>query len=102
MSDLDVLRADPAAGASPRAVGPPDGGVPGEGLEANLAGLLEAARRLAHRVAPAVVEHEVAERGFVPVFVDGKAGMSPFRIPKRTLWIRCGTASNCRIPRPSA
>ena len=33
-------------------------------------GVLEAARRLGRQVSPAVVEHEVAERGYVPVFVD--------------------------------
>ena len=31
------------------------------------------ARRLAARVAPAVVDHEVAARGYLPVFVDGTA-----------------------------
>ena len=42
-----------------------------KGSEADLDGLLEAARRLAGRVAPAVIEHEVAARGYVPAFVDG-------------------------------
>ena len=35
--------------------------------------LLAAARGLSAAVAPAVVEHEVATRGYVPVFVDGTA-----------------------------
>ena len=39
--------------------------------ESDVEGLLEAARRLARRVAPAVIGHEVEARVFVPVFVDG-------------------------------
>ena len=39
--------------------------------ESDVEGLLGAAMHLARRVAPVVVEHEAAERGFVPVFVDG-------------------------------
>ena len=46
-------------------------GVLAKGSEADLDGLLEAARRLAGRVAPAVIEREVAARGWVAVFVDG-------------------------------
>ena len=34
-------------------------------------GLLGAARKMAKRIAPAVIEHETGERGYVPVFVDG-------------------------------
>ena len=42
-----------------------------KGSEADLDGLLEAARRLTGRVAPAVIEHGVAAKGWVAVFVDG-------------------------------
>ena len=38
--------------------------------ESDVDGLLEAARRVARRVAPSVVGHEVEARGYVPVFVD--------------------------------
>ena len=75
LSDLDVLRSDPAACRLLGLRHAPSGRRMGEFLakvcEADVEGILEAARRLARRVAPAVVEHEVAARGFVPVFVDG-------------------------------
>ena len=41
--------------------------------EVQLPTLLEVARSLARQVAPAVVEHEAAVRGCVPVFIDGTA-----------------------------
>ena len=75
LSDLDGLRADPGAcrllGLSHAPSGRRMGEFLAKGSEADLDGLLEAARRLAGRVAPAVIEHEVAARGWVPVFVDG-------------------------------
>lgn len=60
-----------AVGSAPCAIGPSDGEFLAKACESDVWGVLEAARRLARRVAPAVVEHEVAARGFVPVFVDG-------------------------------
>ena len=39
--------------------------------ESDVNGLLGAARKVAKRIAPAVIKHEVAERSYVPVFVDG-------------------------------
>ncbi len=75
LCDLDALRADAAARRLLGLRHAPSGRRMGEFLAkasgSDVEGLLEAARRLARRVAPAVVEHEVAERGFVPVFVDG-------------------------------
>ena len=75
LSDLDGLRADPGAcrllGLSHAPSGRRMGEFLAKGSEADLDGLLEAARRLAGRVAPAVIEHEVAARGWVSVFVDG-------------------------------
>ena len=75
LSDLDALRADPAARRLLGLRHAPSGRRMGEflakGSEADLDGLLEAAWRLAGRVAPVVIEHGVAARGWVPVFVDG-------------------------------
>ena len=75
LCDLDALRSDAAARRLLGLRHAPSGRRMGEFLAkasgSDVEGLLEAARRLARRVAPAVVEHEVAERGFVPVFVDG-------------------------------
>ena len=47
--------------------------------------LLAVARFLAGQVAPAVIEHEVAMRGYVPVFIDGTGCSSA----------RCGRAGGC-------
>ena len=75
LSDLDGLRSDPAALRLLGLSHGPSGRRMGEFLskvsESDVEGLLETARRLARRVAPAVIEHEVEARGFVPVFVDG-------------------------------
>ncbi len=75
LSDLDALRADPAARRLLGLRHAPSGRRMGEflakGSEADLDGLLEAAWRLAGRVASVVIEHGVAARGWVPVFVDG-------------------------------
>lgn len=75
LCDLDVLRADATACRLLGLRHAPSGRRMGEFLAkasgSDVDGLLAAARRLARRVAPAVVAHEVAVRGFVPVFVDG-------------------------------
>ncbi len=75
LSDLDALRAD-AVGR--RLLGlrrAPSGRRAGEWLsrlgKAEARALLGVARKLASRVAPEVVSHEVSEKGYVPVFVDG-------------------------------
>ena len=75
LSDPDGLRADPGAcrllGLSHAPSGRRMGEFLAKGSEAGLDGLPEAARRLAGRVAPAVIGHGAAARGWVAVFVDG-------------------------------
>ena len=75
LSDPDRLRADPGAcrllGLSHAPSGRRMGKFLAKGSEAGLDGLLEAARRLAGRVAPAVIGHGAAARGWAAVFVDG-------------------------------
>jgi len=77
LSDLDALRED-RVGRRLLGLGHvPSGRRLGEYLarvdEAQVETLLAVARGLAGQVAPAVVEHEAAVRGYVPVFVDGTA-----------------------------
>ena len=75
LSDPDGLRADPGAcrllGLSHAPSGRRMGEFLAKGSEAGLDGLPEAARRLAGRVAPAVIGHGAAARGRAAVFVDG-------------------------------
>ena len=75
LSDPDGLRAAPGAcrllGLSHAPSGRRMGEFLAKGSEAGLDGLLEAARRLAGRVAPAVIGHGAAARGRAAVFVDG-------------------------------
>jgi len=77
LSDLDALRADTAGQRLLGLDEPPSGRRLGEYLcrfgQGEVASLLGVARRLTAQVAPAVVEHEVAMRGYVPVFIDGTA-----------------------------
>ena len=75
LSDLDALRFD---GVACRLLGLrecPSGRRMGEFLakvsQSDAEGLLGVARNIAAQVAPAVVKHEVAERGFAHVFPDG-------------------------------
>ena len=75
LSDLDALRED-RVGQRLLGLGHvPSGRRLGEYLarmdEGQVETLLEVARFLTGQVAPAVVEHEVAVRGYVPVFIDG-------------------------------
>ena len=77
LSALDALRED-RVGQRLLGLGRvPSGRRLGEYLaridEAQVETLLAVARGLAAQVAPAVVEHEAAVRGYVPVFVDGTA-----------------------------
>ena len=77
LSDLDALRADDVGRHLLGLREAPSSRRAGEYLarleKVHVKTLLGVARRLAARVAPAVVEHEVATRGYVPVFVDGTA-----------------------------
>jgi hypothetical protein len=77
LSDLDALRAD-AVGC--RLLGlrqAPSSRRAGEYLARfaaeDVAALLAVARRLSQAIAPAVIAHEVATHGYVPVFIDGTA-----------------------------
>ena len=75
LSDLDALRGD-RVGQRLLGLGHvPSGRRLGEYLarmdEGQVEALLAVARFLAGQVAPAVIEHEVAVRGYVPVFIDG-------------------------------
>ena len=77
LSDLDALRED-RVGQRLLGLGHvPSGRRLGEYLaridEAQVGTLLAVAREMAGQVAPAVVEHEAALRGYVPVFIDGTA-----------------------------
>lgn len=75
LSDLDALRADPVACALLGLRQVPESRRAGEWLSrlgpADVKGLWSAAVRFAERVAPTVVAHEVATRGYVPLFIDG-------------------------------
>jgi len=75
LSDLDALRRDEVACALLGLGSAPDSRRAGEWLSrlgrSEVRALWGVARELARRVAPPVVTHEVATRGYVPVFVDG-------------------------------
>ena len=75
LSDLDALRSDPTAcrllGLRDAVASRRMGEFLAKVSESDVDGLLGAARKVAKRIAPAVIEHEVEERGYVPVFVDG-------------------------------
>ncbi len=77
LSDLDALRADPMGCELLGLRRAPSGRRLEEYLarfgEAEVSALGRVARGLARQLARAVVEHEVAARGYVPVFVDGSA-----------------------------
>jgi len=77
LSDLDALRSD-AVGC--RLLGlrqAPSSRRAGEYLArfgaADVTALLEVARRLSQAIAPKVIAHELATRGYVPLFIDGTA-----------------------------
>ena len=77
LSDLDALREDRVGQRLLGLRQVPSGRRLGKFLaridEVQLCTLLEVARSLARQLAPAVVEHEAAVRGYVPVFIDGTA-----------------------------
>ena len=77
LSDLDALRGDPV-GCRLLGLGQaPSSRRAGEYLArfgaAEVEALLGVARRLSAAVAPSVIAHEVASRGYVPLFIDGTA-----------------------------
>ena len=77
LSDLDALREDRVRQRLLGLRHVASGRRLGENLaridEVQLGTLLEVARSLARQIAPAVVEHEAAVRGYVSVFIDGTA-----------------------------
>ena len=77
LSDLDALRADPAGQTLLGLTEAPSGRRLGEHLtrfgSEQVATLRQCTHQLAQQVAPAVIEHQVAALGYVPVFVDGTA-----------------------------
>ena len=77
LSDLDALREDRVGQRLLGLYHVPSGRRLGEFLaridEAQLGTLLEVVRGAARQMAPTVVEHEEAVRGYVPVFIDGTA-----------------------------
>ncbi|MDZ7670959.1 MAG: hypothetical protein U5Q16_16620 [Gammaproteobacteria bacterium] len=77
LSDLDALRADEAGQQLLGLDEAPSGRRLGEHLsrfgEEEVDSLLGVVRRLTAQVAPAVIEHEVSTRGYVPLFIDGTA-----------------------------
>lgn len=77
LSDLDALRADMAGQQLLGLDEAPSGRRLGEYLsrfgEAEVDALLGVVQRLTAQVAPAVIEHEVSSRGYVPLFIDGTA-----------------------------
>ncbi|MCY4480031.1 MAG: hypothetical protein OXB97_09045, partial [Rhodospirillales bacterium] len=114
LSDLDALREDRVGQRLPGPGHVPSGQRPGAYLaridEAQVETLLEAARSLAAQVAPVVVEHEAAVRGYVPVFIDGTAIEVDGKLSEearrgydgtRQYWLhgcssaRCGRAAGC-------
>ena len=74
LSDLDALRADGAARVLLGLREVPEARRAGEWLSrigtADVKGLWSAAVRFAERVAPAIVEHELETRGYLPLFID--------------------------------
>ncbi len=77
LSDLDALRADAAGQQLLGLDEAPSGRRLGEYLSrfgaAEVEALLGVVRQLTTQVAPAVIEHEVSSRGYVPLFIDGTA-----------------------------
>ncbi len=77
LSDLDALRVDPVGCELLGLRRAPSGRRLGEYLSrfgaAGVDALQGVARDLSRQLAPMVVAHEVGERGYVPVFVDGSA-----------------------------
>lgn len=75
LSDLDALRVDTAGRRLLGLQTAPSGRRLGEYLarfgEPEIDALLGVVRRMTAQVAPAVIEHEVARRGYVPLFIDG-------------------------------
>ena len=74
LSDLDALRADTVARTLLGLGNVPEARRAGEWLgrmsAGDVKGLWYAAVEFATRVAPAIVDHEVQTRGYVPVFMD--------------------------------
>ena len=74
LSDLDALRADGVARVLLGLREVPEARRAGEWLSrigtADVKGLWSAAVRFAERVAPAIVEHELETRGYLPLFID--------------------------------
>lgn len=75
LSDLDALRTDPVGQRLLGLSEAPSGRRLGEYLsrmgEREVEALLGVARQVTAQVAPAVIEHEVATRGYLPLFIDG-------------------------------
>ena len=75
LSDLDALRGDGVQRELLGLSSAPSGRRAGEFLSRltkwDVDELLEVSRHLARCLAPDVVEHELAEKGYVPVFIDG-------------------------------
>ena len=74
LSDLDALRADDTARVLLGLREVPESRRAGEWLSrvgaADVKGLWSAAVRFAERVAPAIAEHELETKGYVPLFID--------------------------------
>ena len=74
LSDLDALRADRVASALLGLRKVPEARRAGEWLArlrpTDVKGLWRAAVEFASRVAPAVIDHEVGTKGYVPLFID--------------------------------
>ena len=74
LSDLDALRADTVASTLLGLGNVPEARRAGEWLgrmsTSDVKGLWHAAVEFATRVAPAIVDHEVQTKGYVPVFID--------------------------------
>lgn len=77
LSDLDALRINPAGQELLGLSEAPSGRRLGEYLarfgEKQVTALRLCVHQLAQQVAPAIIEHQVASLGYVPVFVDGTA-----------------------------
>ena len=77
LSDLDALRVDPVGCELLGLRQAPSGRRLGEYLsrfdDSGVDALHRVTRDVARQLAPTAVAHEVAERGYVPVFVDGSA-----------------------------
>lgn len=77
LSDLDALKADTAGCKLLGLTEAPSSRRLGEYLsrfgEGEVSALISVARQLSKAVAPEVIAHEVATRGYVPLFIDGTA-----------------------------